>query len=394
MRRIRCACDQRQDRPDTRGERLPVGAALIRIPPPDRAGDAREIGKLRGGECALHPNADPAERLDHRHLRAHRLLARPHAQERRTGARREAVQFPRRPRQQRLLDQRGRGLCRADPRREHRRIGLSGPCERGFRFRRRPRAHPCDVMRAARFWSGARKPLTAEGLAADHRADLVAVYVSIARMDRLEHLLHAAINPRVEAEGQAESGCVDRGDHLLHLAGFERGDMQHRAEDLALEIGDPVHADHHGGDEMALAWRLQLVDHAALRARLCDIIGDIALSFCVNHRADIGGEIPRIAQAQLVHRPLDHLDQMRRDILLHIEAAQRRAPLPRRAERPRHDIAHRLLRQGRAIDDHRVKAACLRDQRRADRQMIGHGGANPHRGRGGAGEDHARNTRI
>ena len=47
------------------------------------------------------------------------------------------------------------------------------------------------VKRAARLGTGARQPLAAKGLAADDRADLVAVDVDIAGMDRLGDLLHA-----------------------------------------------------------------------------------------------------------------------------------------------------------------------------------------------------------
>src|ERR1700758_3052674 len=49
------------------------------------------------------------------------------------------------------------------------------------------------VMRAAGLRSGAREPLTPEGLYAHHRADHVAVHVGVADRERAEHVLGNAL---------------------------------------------------------------------------------------------------------------------------------------------------------------------------------------------------------
>src|SRR5690349_23372420 len=53
-----------------------------------------------------------------------------------------------------------------------------------------------------------------------------------------------------------------------------------------------------------------------------------------------------------------------RRVLLQAEQAQRGAALSRAVERGLRRVAHDLLRQRGAVDDHRVHAACLGDQRR------------------------------
>ena len=116
----------------------------------------------------------------------------------------------------------------------------------------------------------------------------------------------------------------------------------------------------------------QSVDQAALAISGGDVIGDGLLRCGVNHGAHVCGQVPRVAHVQFVHRPFQHCQQFVGDILLHIKAAQRRAALARRAERPVDDVTHRMFGQGGAIDDHRVQTAGFGDQRRARRAMRGH----------------------
>ncbi len=90
-----------------------------------------------------------------------------------------------------------------------------------------------------------------------------------------------------------------------------------------------------------------------------------ASASCVDDRADVGGEHPRIAERHLLHRAEEHFGEMGGDVFLNIEAAQRRAPLARRLEGRADHVAHRLFGQRGRIDDHRVEAAGFGDQRRA-----------------------------
>ena len=66
-----------------------------------------------------------------------------------------------------------------------------------------------QIMRAAGLRAGARKPLAAEWLRADDRADLVAVDVDVAGVDAVDDLLDARLDARVQAEGQAVALAVD-----------------------------------------------------------------------------------------------------------------------------------------------------------------------------------------
>src|SRR5690606_20781058 len=83
-----------------------------------------------------------------------------------------------------------------------------------------------QIVRAARLRAGAAQPFAAEGLAADHGADLVAVDIDIAGADRGRDVLDARIDAGMEAEGQPVAGGVDRRDDRVELAGLEGRDMQ------------------------------------------------------------------------------------------------------------------------------------------------------------------------
>ena len=61
--------------------------------------------------------------------------------------------------------------------------------------------------------------------------------------------------------------------------------------------------------------------------------------------------------------PLQHRDDALGHILLHEQQARRRAALAGAVEGGGQHIAHRLLGQRRAIDDHGIHAAGLGDQR-------------------------------
>ena len=88
-----------------------------------------------------------------------------------------------------------------------------------------------------------------------------------------------------------------------------------------------------------------------------------ALRSSVNHRADIGGKLRRIAHAQRRKPAADHVQHRIGNILLQIKHPQRRTALPRALECAADHVAHHLFGQGGAIDDHRVLPAGFRDQR-------------------------------
>src|SRR5690606_8629350 len=77
-----------------------------------------------------------------------------------------------------------------------------------FAIRRCQRRHlalaePPQIGRPTGLRACARKPLTTEGLRADHRTDLVAVDVDVAGMDAVDDMLNPRLDARVEPEGQS-----------------------------------------------------------------------------------------------------------------------------------------------------------------------------------------------
>ena len=90
---------------------------------------------------------------------------------------------------------------------------------------------------------------------------------------------------------------------------------------------------------------------------------DDALGLGGDHRADIDGEPVGAADGELVQRALQHGERAVGDILLQAEHAQRRAALAGAVEGRGEHVADDLLGERRAVDDHRVLAAGLGDQR-------------------------------
>src|SRR5690554_3770591 len=105
--------------------------------------------------------------------------------------------------------------------------------------RRHPLRGEADhVVRTAGLGAGAGEALAAERLAADHRADLVAVDVEVADTGSAFDQPASGVDAAVEPEREAEAGAIDVLDHALEAAGGEARDVQHRAEVLPLEVPD------------------------------------------------------------------------------------------------------------------------------------------------------------
>src|SRR5690606_13621532 len=166
-----------------------------------------------------------------------------------------------------------------------------------------------------------------EGLRADDRYDLVAVDVNVAGVNPVHEMLHAPLYPRVQTEGQAVALAVDRGDDLIDLVCIEGSHMQDGTEYLPIHLLDALDLQHTWRDEAPLLGRLQRRNGAALLAHHPHIIVDRFASFLVDHRTHIGRRIPRIADLQSFHCPLEHFQDLLLHILLDIEDAQGRAAL-------------------------------------------------------------------
>jgi hypothetical protein len=74
-----------------------------------------------------------------------------------------------------------------------------------------------------------------------------------------------------------------------------------------------------------------------------DVCLDCFARHLVDDRSDIRFESPRIAHDKLIHGPLQHGDELGRDVLLDVEHAERRAALSRRLKSRRKNIPYRLL---------------------------------------------------
>ena len=120
--------------------------------------------------------------------------------------------------------------------------------------------------------------------------------------------------------------------------------MQNRPKDLALQGRDPAgQRDDARGDEMPVLRCGALCQNAPLGTRCGDVVGDHALGICVDHRADIGRKLPRIAKATLGHRACQHPQEWLCDIFLQIKHPQRLTALARGLKARGKDIAHRLF---------------------------------------------------
>ncbi len=118
------------------------------------------------------------------------------------------------------------------------------------------------------------------------------------------------------------------------------------------------------------------------------------LGLLVDHRADVGRQVARIADLQRLHRAGDHLDHAVGDVFLDEQDAQGRAALAGALECRGNDVARDLLRQRRAVDDHRILAAGLGDERDDRPVALGQRAVDHARGLGRAGEDDARKQRM
>ena len=90
---------------------------------------------------------------------------------------------------------------------------------------------------------------------------------------------------------------------------------------------------------------------------------ELALGLGVDHRADMGRRLARVADFQFAHGADQHVEHRLGHLLLQAKKPQRRAALAGGAERGRDHVVDHLLGQRRGIDDHGVDAAGLGDQR-------------------------------
>ena len=108
----------------------------------------------------------------------------------------------------------------------------------------------------------------------------------------------------------------------------------------------------------------------------------------------MGRRLARVAELELARRARDHLDDGLGHVLLQAQQAQRRAALAGRAERRGDHIVGDLLRKRGRIDDHRIDAAGLGNQRHDGRFLRRQRAVDRARDLGRAGESHTGDARI
>ena len=174
-------------------------------------------------------------------------------------------------------------------------------------------------MRPTRLGPGTRQPETTEGLRANDGANLIAINVQVAHVRMINHVLNTTINARVQAKRQTVTTSIDATYQLRQPIIIKGCHMQHRAEYLARQVIDAVNPHHTRRNEVALVRHRHLLDQPPLLLGLGQIGNHVSLCIGINHRTHIGGQIPRVANGQGIHRAVQHLKQRLLDIPLHVQ---------------------------------------------------------------------------
>ncbi len=281
-------------------------------------------------------------------------------------------------------------------------LGIHAGEGRGGAIGRAGSQQAIQIQRPAGLGSGAGQAFATERLHPDHGADDVAVDVEVADVGLAGHLGDGFVDAGVHAEGQAVAAGVDLVEQLVELFAWVAQHVQDRAEDFPLQLVEAFQLDqsrHHEGAASQLIRRMASLLHhaAAFAAHGRDVLVDVVLGLAVDHRADVGGQVVRVADAVFGHGAFEHGQHALGHVLLHAQHAQRRAALAGAVEGRGNDIQHHLFGQCRGVDDHRVLAAGFGDQRQRSTLGIQASGevARDDRGNlGGAGEHHAADALV
>ena len=235
------------------------------------------------------------------------------------------------------------------------------------RQRRRLSHEALQVVGTTGFGARSRQPLPAERLHTHHRTDDVAVDVNIAHVRRGGQGLCAAVDAGLDAHGQAVVEGIDAVDELGRIA-LPTHHLQDRAKDLGLHIRDILHFEHLRRDRVRLRagqGRIHryLQQRAGFTAQSLHMALDVVVGLPVNHRPEVGGEGADTSHTQFLGSPFDHLDHAVGHGLVYAQQAQGRTALPCAAEGTLHHRIGHLFGQRRAVHQHHVDAARLRNQR-------------------------------
>ena len=125
-------------------------------------------------------------------------------------------------------------------------------------------------------------------LAADNRSNLISVNVNVSRFNAFRNILNAVVDPRLKAEREAITRCVDVIDYLIKLMRFESCNVQDRAENLTFQLANRIHADQCRSYKKSIGWLLDFGQNPTLRSCFGYMIRNDGLGSFINDRADIG----------------------------------------------------------------------------------------------------------
>ncbi len=201
----------------------------------------------------------------------------------------------------------------------------------------------------------------------------------------------------MQTKRQTIAGAVDAIANFCQSVAGKANDMQDRAKDLPLQGRQVMQFKGgrcHEGAVRKAGRQWQVNDRSPGLAHFLLVAFERLLGLTIDHRPDIGRVVERISEPQFTNGPLEHRQQPAGDVVLHKQNAGRGTPLAGAVESRGDHIAHRLLGQGRRIDDHGVQPARLGDKRNNCALPGGKGAVDQRGGLVRSGEGDARNARV
>ena len=135
-------------------------------------------------------------------------------------------------------------------------------------------------------------------------------------------MLDAVVDAGVQSESEPVSRCVDGIDNRIDALRGKARDVQHRPEDFFAERPDAVDPQHGRRHEPARGRHSRALQQPAFPFGAIAIGIHAIPRLVVDDRSDVGGEMPWIADAKLVDRTEQHLENPFFDLALDVENPQ------------------------------------------------------------------------
>ena len=88
--------------------------------------------------------------------------------------------------------------------------------------------------------------------------------------------------------------------------------MKDRPENLFLQIGNTVHSDDRRANKSTILRCIEVFEKATVGLCHSDMRVDLAFGGFIDHRPAISREVARVANQQLIHRAVEHLQERHR----------------------------------------------------------------------------------